>query len=69
MAIPKDSAAFGIHYNKDMFDKAGIKYPTESWTWDQFAEILPAPDQARAGAVRHHLAPAPGPTASSGRRC
>ncbi len=48
MAIPKDSAAFGIHYNKDMFDKAGIKYPDETWTWDQFAEIcrrLTKPEQ------------------------
>ncbi len=50
MAIPKDSAAFGIHYNKDMFDKAGIKYPDENWTWDQFAEIsrrLTKPDQGQ----------------------
>jgi ABC-type glycerol-3-phosphate transport system substrate-binding protein len=39
MAIPKDSAAFGVYYNTDMFDKAGIKYPDENWTWDQFAEI------------------------------
>jgi multiple sugar transport system substrate-binding protein len=48
MAIPKDSAAFGIHYNKDMFDRAGIKYPDENWTWDQFAEIarrLTKPEQ------------------------
>jgi multiple sugar transport system substrate-binding protein len=48
MAIPKDSAAFGIHYNKDMFDRAGIKYPDETWTWDQFAEIarrLTKPEQ------------------------
>lgn len=39
MALPKDSAAFGIHYNKDMFDKAGVKYPDETWTWDQFTDI------------------------------
>jgi multiple sugar transport system substrate-binding protein len=48
MAIPKDSAAFGIYYNREMFDKAGIKYPDENWTWDQFAEIcrrLTKPDQ------------------------
>lgn len=50
MAIPKDSAAFGVHYNKDMFDEAGIKYPDENWTWDQFAEIsrrLTKPDQGQ----------------------
>ncbi len=39
MAIPKDSAAFGVYYNTDMFDQAGIKYPDENWTWDQFLEI------------------------------
>jgi multiple sugar transport system substrate-binding protein len=36
MAIPKDSAAFGVYYNKDMFDKAGLKHPTENWTWEEF---------------------------------
>lgn len=39
MAIPKDSAAFGVYVNLDMFDKAGIKYPDANWTWDQFADI------------------------------
>ena len=38
MAIPKDSAAFGIYYNTEMFDKAGIKYPDDTWTWDNFAD-------------------------------
>lgn len=34
--IPKDSAAWGLYYNKDMFDKAGITYPTDDWTLQQF---------------------------------
>lgn len=34
--IPKDSAAWGLYYNKQMFDKAGIPYPTLDWTMDQF---------------------------------
>src|SRR5688572_21114628 len=25
--------------NLDLFDKAGVKYPTETWTWDDFLEI------------------------------
>jgi len=25
-------------YNKDMFDKAGLAYPTADWTWDDFAK-------------------------------
>src|SRR5436190_8630988 len=38
MAIPKDSAAFGLYFNTDMFDKAGIKYLDENSTWDQFLD-------------------------------
>lgn len=26
-----------IAYNKDIFDKAGIPYPTNDWTWDDFS--------------------------------
>jgi ABC-type glycerol-3-phosphate transport system substrate-binding protein len=62
MAIPKDSAAFGIHYNKDMFAKAGIKFPDESWTWDQFAEIcrrLTIPEQGQFAMTMP--SPPPGP--------
>lgn len=28
-----------VYYNKDAFDKAGIAYPTEKWTYDDYAEI------------------------------
>ena len=34
--IPKDSAAWGIYYNKDMFDAAGLAYPANDWTLDDF---------------------------------
>lgn len=27
-----------LYYNKDMFDAAGIEYPTDSWTWDDLME-------------------------------
>jgi multiple sugar transport system substrate-binding protein len=60
MAIPKDSAAFGIHFNKDMFDKAGLKAPDETWTWDQFAEIcrrLTNPDQGQFAITFNQPAP------------
>ncbi len=29
---------FLLYYNKDLFDKAGVEYPTEGWTWDDFRE-------------------------------
>ncbi|MBM7573478.1 ABC transporter substrate-binding protein [Aquibacillus albus] len=25
-----------LYYNKDMFDEAGLEYPTKEWTWDEF---------------------------------
>lgn len=27
-----------LFYNKTMFDEAGVSYPTEEWTWDDFLE-------------------------------
>lgn len=32
--IPKDYDTIGLFYNKDLFDKAKVKYPTADWTWD-----------------------------------
>jgi multiple sugar transport system substrate-binding protein len=31
--VPKDFSTLGLLYNKDMFDKAGVAYPTADWTW------------------------------------
>ena len=27
-----------LYYDKDLFDKAGVKYPDGSWTWDDYAK-------------------------------
>jgi multiple sugar transport system substrate-binding protein len=32
--IPRDFQTIVLFYNKDMFDAAGLPYPTASWTWD-----------------------------------
>lgn len=32
--IPKDIGTMGLFYNKDLFDAAGVAYPTSDWTWD-----------------------------------
>src|SRR5262245_23285300 len=32
--IPSDAQAQIMVYNKKMFDAAGVKYPTDDWTWD-----------------------------------
>ena len=31
---PKDFSTLALEYNKDMFDAAGVAYPTADWTWD-----------------------------------
>ena len=36
--IPKDFDTTGVFYNKDLFDKYGVEYPTDDWTWDELAE-------------------------------
>lgn len=36
--IPKDYDTIAIAYNKDIFDQAGLDYPKDGWTWDEFVE-------------------------------
>jgi len=35
-AFPFAWVTTGMFYNKDAFDEAGIAYPTDDWTWDEF---------------------------------
>jgi multiple sugar transport system substrate-binding protein len=35
-ALPFALVTTNLYYNKDMFDAAGISYPTDDWTWDDF---------------------------------
>lgn len=35
-AMPDRGGALILFYNKDMFDKAGLSYPTKDWTWVEF---------------------------------
>lgn len=35
-AVPKDVDTIALFYNKTMFDEAGISYPDDTWTWDDF---------------------------------
>ncbi len=32
--IPMDWDTIGLWYNKEVFDNAGVAYPTDSWTWE-----------------------------------
>ncbi len=31
--FPRDIEVNVLYYNKDLFDKAGVAYPTDTWTW------------------------------------
>jgi len=46
--IPKDFNTLALFYNKDLFDQAGLAYPTDDWTWDDLkaaAQKLSQPDK------------------------
>ena len=51
-AIPKDVDTIALWYNKTMFDEAGIAYPDENWTWDDYYDAavkLTKPDGSQYG--------------------
>ena len=35
-AMPVYGSTLVMFYNKDLFDKAGVEYPNDTWTWDDF---------------------------------
>lgn len=37
-ALPYIQSVWQLYYNKDLFDAAGIAYPTDDMTWDEFRE-------------------------------
>jgi len=37
-AMPDRAGAMIVYYNKAMFDKAGVKYPSNGWTWQDFLD-------------------------------
>lgn len=49
LAFPKDSAAWGVYYNKTKFDEAGVDYPSDDWTFDDFRETAKAMTVDEAG--------------------
>ncbi|MDT8305106.1 MAG: ABC transporter substrate-binding protein [Anaerolineae bacterium] len=51
---PKDFSTLALEYNVDMFDAAGLDYPTEDWTWEDLeaaAAELSNPDEGVYGMV------------------
>ena len=51
---PKDFSTLALQYNKDLFDAAGVEYPTADWRWDDLraaAEKLTNADNGTYGMV------------------
>jgi multiple sugar transport system substrate-binding protein len=46
---PKDFSTLALQYNTDMFDAAGLEYPTADWTWQDLEEAAAALTDADAG--------------------
>lgn len=38
MCIPQNISSLVVYYNKQLFDEAGLPYPSDDWTWDEFLE-------------------------------
>lgn len=38
VATVNGADTFLLFYNQDLFDEAGVPYPTEDWTWDDFLD-------------------------------
>lgn len=36
MCIPQNISSLVVYYNKDLFKEAGVPFPSEGWTWDDF---------------------------------
>lgn len=36
--LPVDFTTVGFFYNKDLFDRAGVAYPSSDWDWDEFEQ-------------------------------
>lgn len=36
--LPSYAGKWAVYYNKQLFDDAGIAYPSGSWTWDEYIE-------------------------------
>ena len=40
--IPQNISSLVVYYNQDLFDAAGVSYPADDWTWDDFVETAVA---------------------------
>jgi len=41
-SLPRYSSVYMLFYNRDLFDRSGVAYPSESWTWDDYLRAAKA---------------------------
>ncbi|MBI2842533.1 MAG: sugar ABC transporter substrate-binding protein [Armatimonadetes bacterium] len=59
--LPVNWSTMVMFYNKTLFDKAGVEYPDESWTWDDFLATATKLTVRKDGRVIQYGAIAPDP--------
>jgi multiple sugar transport system substrate-binding protein len=47
MCLPQNLSSLVVYYNRDLFDAAGVPYPKDGWTWDEFLTAAKALTQDR----------------------
>jgi len=52
--IPKDFTPLVLYYNKDLFDKKGIPYPDESWTWKDLRRVSMMLTKRKGNSVKRY---------------
>lgn len=40
--IPQNVSSLVVYYNQELFDAAGLAYPGDDWTWDEFVDTAKA---------------------------
>lgn len=50
-AVAKDHDTIALLYNKALFDKYGVAYPNDTWTWDDYKAAAEAITEASGGDV------------------
>ncbi len=61
--LPKDFGPRAMFYNKNVFDEAGVPYPEEGWTFDDFIKTAKAINNNETGAnARYGYVAIPGHT-------
>ncbi|MCA9979212.1 MAG: sugar ABC transporter substrate-binding protein [Anaerolineales bacterium] len=49
MCLPQNISSLVVYYNADLFDMAGLAYPADDWTWDEFVATAVALTQDHDG--------------------